>query len=193
VRHHQRAGVGEVRADRSVHVRELPLAGQAEADYRGAETADQVGQEGAARMARRIAACVHGHPDLGEPRAAQQFGQPAADARVRPRPAEARLEQRAEPVPGGKRLAVTPGAFLRMTAMIRDIDVRDALPAIHVPTLVIHRTGDRITPPFHGRFLASRIAGARYFEQPGDHSLRFAGGGDIDALFGEIAGFLAAL
>jgi DNA-binding SARP family transcriptional activator/pimeloyl-ACP methyl ester carboxylesterase len=92
-----------------------------------------------------------------------------------------------------ERLAVTPGAFLRMTAMIREIDVRATLPSIHVPTLVIHRLSDRITPPFHGRYLASRIAGAHYFEQPGDHSLRFAGGGDSDALFDEIAGFLAAL
>ena len=89
-----------------------------------------------------------------------------------------------------ERLAVTPGAFLRMTAMIREIDVRAALSSIRVPTLVIHRLSDRITPPFHGRYLASRIAGARYFEQPGDHSLRFAGGGDSDALFDEIAGFL---
>ncbi len=48
------------------------------------------------------------------------------------------------------------------------------LPAIHVPTLVIQRLNDRITPPFHGRYLAAHIAGARYFEQPGDHSLRFA-------------------
>src|SRR5579863_508851 len=92
-----------------------------------------------------------------------------------------------------ERLAVNPGAFLRMLAMIRDIDVRDALPAVAAPTLVIHRLGDRITPPFHGRYLASRIAGARYFEQPGDHSLRFAGSGDNDTLFREIAGFLAAL
>jgi DNA-binding SARP family transcriptional activator/pimeloyl-ACP methyl ester carboxylesterase len=92
-----------------------------------------------------------------------------------------------------ERLAVTPGAFLRMTAMIREIDVRAALPSIHVPALVIHRLSDRITPPFHGRYLAERIAGARYFEQPGDHSLRFAGGGDSDALFGEIAGFLASI
>jgi pimeloyl-ACP methyl ester carboxylesterase len=45
---------------------------------------------------------------------------------------------------------------------------RAALPSIHVPTLVIHRLSDRITPPFHGRCLAERIAGARYFEQPGD-------------------------
>jgi len=91
-----------------------------------------------------------------------------------------------------ERLAVNPGAFLRMLAMIRDIDVRDALPAVQAPTLVIHRLGDRITPPFHGRYLASHIAGARYFEQPGDHSLRFAGSGDNDTLFREIASFLNA-
>jgi DNA-binding SARP family transcriptional activator/pimeloyl-ACP methyl ester carboxylesterase len=90
-----------------------------------------------------------------------------------------------------ERLAVTPGAFLRMLAMIREIDVRAALPAIGVPTLVIHRLGDRITSPCHGRYLAAHIDGARYFEQPGDHSLRFAGSGDSDALFGEIADFLA--
>ena len=70
-------------------------------------------------------------------------------------------------------------------------DVRAALPAIHVPTLVIQRLDDRITPPWYGRYLASHIAGARYFEQPGDHALRFAGGGDMDALFDEIEHFLA--
>jgi pimeloyl-ACP methyl ester carboxylesterase len=92
-----------------------------------------------------------------------------------------------------ERLAVSPSAFLRMLTMIREIDVRDLLPAIHVPTLVIQRLDDRINPPCHGRYLASRIAGARYFEQPGDHSLRFAGGGDSDALFSEITGFLAGM
>jgi hypothetical protein len=75
--------------------------------------------------------------------------------------------------------------------MIHDIDVRAVLPAIHVPTLVIQRLGDRITPPCHGRYLASHIAGARYFEQAGDHSLRFAASGDNDALYAEIAEFLA--
>jgi pimeloyl-ACP methyl ester carboxylesterase len=91
-----------------------------------------------------------------------------------------------------ERLAVNPGAFLRMLAMIRDIDVRDALPAVRAATLVIQRLGDRITPPFHGRYLAAHIAGARYLEQPGDHSLRFAGSGDNDTLFREIASFLNA-
>jgi pimeloyl-ACP methyl ester carboxylesterase len=80
-----------------------------------------------------------------------------------------------------------------MLAMIRDIDVRDALPAVRVPTLVVHRLGDRITPPFHGRYLAAHISGARYFEQPGDHSLRFAGSGDNDALFRKLIEFLAAV
>ena len=90
-----------------------------------------------------------------------------------------------------ERMAVNPSAFLRLTQMIRDIDVRAVLPAIHVPTLVIQRLNDRITPPCHGRYLASHIAGARYFEQPGDHALRFAASGDSEALSAEIADFLA--
>jgi class 3 adenylate cyclase len=92
-----------------------------------------------------------------------------------------------------ERMAVNPSAFLRMARMIRDIDVRAVLPAVHAPTLVIQRLGDRITPPCHGRYLASHIAGARYFEQPGDHSLRFAASGDSDDLCAEIAGFLAGI
>lgn len=90
-----------------------------------------------------------------------------------------------------ERMAISPAAFLRMLRMIREIDVRAALPAVGVPTLVIQRIGDRITPPCHGRYLASQIDGARYFEQPGDHSLRFASSGDSDALFSEIEAFLA--
>ena len=90
-----------------------------------------------------------------------------------------------------ERMAINPSAFLRMMRMIRDIDVRAVLPAIHVPTLVIQRLEDRITPPCHGRYLASHIAGARYFEQPGDHSLRFAASGNIEELCAELADFLA--
>jgi hypothetical protein len=89
-----------------------------------------------------------------------------------------------------ERIAVSPSAFLRMLRMIREIDVRAVLPAIRVPTLVVQRRGDRITPPCHGRYLASHITGARYFEQPGDHSLRFAGSGDSDALCNEIEDFI---
>jgi DNA-binding SARP family transcriptional activator/pimeloyl-ACP methyl ester carboxylesterase len=89
-----------------------------------------------------------------------------------------------------ERMAVSPSAFLRIVRMVRDIDVRAVLPAIHVPTLVIQRLDDIMTPPCHGRYLASRITGARYFEQPGDHAMRFAGSGDIDRLFDQIEDFL---
>jgi DNA-binding SARP family transcriptional activator len=56
----------------------------------------------------------------------------------------------------------------------------------------LQRLSDRITPPCHGRYLASHIAGARYFEQPGDHSPRFAASGNSEALYAEIADFLAS-
>jgi hypothetical protein len=79
-----------------------------------------------------------------------------------------------------------------MVRMIREIDVRAVLPAIHVPTLVIHRSGDRINPPFCGRYVASHIPGARYFEQPGDHVLRFAEGKELETMFAEIDAFLEA-
>ena len=89
-------------------------------------------------------------------------------------------------------MTISPSAYLRMLRLIREIDVRAVLPAIHVPTLVIQRLGDRINPPFYGRYLASHIPGARYFEQPGDHVLRFAEGEDLDELFSEIEDLLAA-
>jgi DNA-binding SARP family transcriptional activator len=89
-----------------------------------------------------------------------------------------------------ERMAVSPSAFLRIVRMVREIDVRAVLPAIHLPTLVIQRLDDIMTPPCHGRYLASHIAGARYFEQPGDHALRFSGSGYIDSLFDEIEDFL---
>ncbi len=54
--------------------------------------------------------------------------------------------------------------------MAFDIDVRDIVPSIHVPTLVIHSEGDRICHVENGRYLAREIPGARYVELPGaDH------------------------
>ena len=66
-----------------------------------------------------------------------------------------------------ERMAVSPSAFLRIIQMVRDIDVRAVLPAIHVPTLVIQRLNDIMTPPCHGRYLASHIAGAATSSSPG--------------------------
>lgn len=86
-----------------------------------------------------------------------------------------------------ERMAASPSAVLRMLRMIREIDVRDVLPGLGVPALVIQRRQDRITPPCHGRYLAAHLPGARYFEQPGDHLLWL---GDTDAMFGQIREFL---
>lgn len=43
-------------------------------------------------------------------------------------------------------------------------------PLVHAPTLVVHRTGDRMVPVAHGRYLSGHIDGARLVELPGtDH------------------------
>ena len=64
------------------------------------------------------------------------------------------------------RLSVSPGAAKTMFRMARDIDVRDVLPAVRVPTLVLHREGDE--PESGGRYIADRIPGSRYVELPGE-------------------------
>lgn len=87
------------------------------------------------------------------------------------------------------RMGASPGAAVALTRMNADIDVRAVLPSIRVPTLVMHRTGDRCLRVDEGRFLASRIPGARFVEQPGADHLPFVG--DQDAVLGEIERFLA--
>ena len=47
------------------------------------------------------------------------------------------------------------------------MDARDLLPAVKVPTLVIHRTENELFPPEWGRYLASNIDGAVLVEHPG--------------------------
>jgi pimeloyl-ACP methyl ester carboxylesterase len=75
--------------------------------------------------------------------------------------------------------SMTPGdaeAFMRIAF---DIDVRHVAPAIHVPTLIIHREQDRVCHVENGRWLARHIAGARYVELPGIDHAPFAGNDDI--------------
>jgi class 3 adenylate cyclase len=72
--------------------------------------------------------------------------------------------------------------------MFLDIDVRAVLPTIHVPTLVLHRHGDRVVNRRAGEELAREIPGARYVELPGIDHLPWAG--DSDAVVGEIEEFL---
>ena len=58
------------------------------------------------------------------------------------------------------RMGASPGAALTLTQMNAEIDVRHVLPAIRVPTLVLHRTDDRCLKVEEGRYVADRIPGA---------------------------------
>ena len=77
--------------------------------------------------------------------------------------------------------AATPGAAESFMRMAFDIDVRDVVPAIRVPTLVIHRAGDQVCHVENARFLARRIPGATYVELPGSDHAPWADGDDIVA------------
>jgi pimeloyl-ACP methyl ester carboxylesterase len=87
------------------------------------------------------------------------------------------------------RLGASPGAAVALTRMNAEIDIRDVLPSIRVPTLVLHRTGDRCLKVEEGRFLSSLIPGAAFVELPGDDHLPFVG--DQDAMLDAIDAFLA--
>ena len=70
-----------------------------------------------------------------------------------------------------QRNAATPAAWEAFQRMAFDIDVRDVAPSIHVPTLLIHATGDRVCHVENARWLAKHIEGARLVELPGDDHL----------------------
>jgi len=72
--------------------------------------------------------------------------------------------------------------------MNTEIDTRAVLPAIRVPTLVLHRTGDTRVKPDEGRWIAKRIPNAKYVEVPGEDHLAWAG--DVDPLLDEVEEFL---
>jgi class 3 adenylate cyclase len=59
-----------------------------------------------------------------------------------------------------------------------EIDIRDVLPAIRVPTLVIHRAGDRVIPVEAGRYLAEHIPDAKYVELDGSDHFPFQEGAE---------------
>jgi class 3 adenylate cyclase len=89
---------------------------------------------------------------------------------------------------GYLRRSSSPGAALALTKMNTDIDIRHVLPAIRVPTLVLHRTGDPLCPVEGGRYIAAHIPDSTYVEVPGIDHLPFVG--DIDALVDPVQEFL---
>jgi hypothetical protein len=89
------------------------------------------------------------------------------------------------------RMGASPGAAVALTTMNAEIDVRNVLPLIRVPTLVIHRTGDVCLKVEEGRYVASKIPGSRYVEFSGDDHLPFVG--NQDEVLDEIERFVLGI
>jgi class 3 adenylate cyclase len=87
------------------------------------------------------------------------------------------------------RMSASPGAAATLSRMNTHIDIREILPAIRVPTLIMHRTDDRSITVGNGRYLAEHIPKAHYVEFPGADHLPFSGD-QTDAILDEIERFL---
>ena len=89
------------------------------------------------------------------------------------------------------RRCASPGAALALLEMNTPIDVRDVLPSIRVPTLVMHRSRDQDVKIEESRYLAEHIPGARFVEIPGvDHTWWTEG---RDAILDEIEEHLTGI
>jgi class 3 adenylate cyclase/pimeloyl-ACP methyl ester carboxylesterase len=86
------------------------------------------------------------------------------------------------------RQGTSPAGAIALMDLYREMDVRSILPAIDVPTLVMHRAEDRMVSAAQGRYLAEAIPGARYVELQGEDHLPFAG--DFEPMLDEVEEFL---
>jgi class 3 adenylate cyclase len=86
------------------------------------------------------------------------------------------------------RLSASPSAVIKVFEMNHGIDVRHVLPTIRVPTLVLHRTGDRVINVEQGRYIAESIPDAKLVELSGEDHLWWVG--DSDAIVREVQTFL---
>jgi pimeloyl-ACP methyl ester carboxylesterase len=89
------------------------------------------------------------------------------------------------------RWSASPGALAALSTMNREIDVRTVLPAIRVPTLVLHGSEDSVVPAEAAQWMASRIPGARFVDVPGAMHLHFGRG--TDAVHAEVELFLTGI
>jgi class 3 adenylate cyclase len=90
-----------------------------------------------------------------------------------------------------ERLSVSPAGIRTLRQINKLTDVRHVLPTVRVPTLVLHRHGDRVMPAALGRHVAEHIPGARFVELAGDDHAPSVG--DVDALVGEVEEFVTGV
>jgi pimeloyl-ACP methyl ester carboxylesterase len=76
------------------------------------------------------------------------------------------------------RLAASPGMLEALYRMNKEIDIRDVLPAVHVPALVMHGSEDTVVPLGAGAYTARRLSSARFVEMAGMGHLALRGGAD---------------
>jgi class 3 adenylate cyclase len=87
--------------------------------------------------------------------------------------------------------AASPSMARAVTRKVTESDVRDTLPRIAAPTLILHRDSSKFTAVQHGRYLAEHIAGSRYVELPGEDVLYWVG--DTAPMLDEIEEFITGM
>ena len=88
------------------------------------------------------------------------------------------------------RMSASPAAVLALNRMNYEIDIRHLLPAIRVPTLLMHASGDRQVAVSASRYMARKIPGATLVELPGEDHLPVLG--DAEEVLAQIERFVAA-
>ena len=86
------------------------------------------------------------------------------------------------------RMAASPSMAQNLIRMNMGMDIRDLLPTIEQPTLILHRTDDTWIDVGHARYLAEHIPSATFVELPGSDHRPWLG--DVDAIADEVEVFV---
>lgn len=87
-----------------------------------------------------------------------------------------------------QRLGSSPGTVIEFRRLLEDLDVRDVLAAIQIPTLIVHRAENWLVPVALGRYLSDHLPNAKYLEVPGIDYFPFIG--EVDPILDAIEEFL---
>ncbi|MDT4997935.1 MAG: hypothetical protein QOK12_40, partial [Mycobacterium sp.] len=87
--------------------------------------------------------------------------------------------------------AASPSMARMSNQVLADADMRDRLPHISAPTLILHRADSQFVTVGHGRYLAKNVVGSRYVELPGADTLYWVG--DTTAILEEVEEFVTGV
>jgi class 3 adenylate cyclase len=89
------------------------------------------------------------------------------------------------------RSAMTAREVAEDIGAMAGVDIRQVLPTVRVPALILHRRDDRMADIRASRYMAERIPGARFVDLPGEDELPFFG--DQDAVLEELEEFFTGV